>query len=146
VLLTSTFTVSIVSIVVATAALVVSALQASIKWREFRHRREARIAVDPVVHPASDHWVVELWLTNVGSSHARLVRAWLEDERGERVGEQKRLPRPLLAGAESQSVKIVVPKNDRSSLVVWPVRRWRDARQADDSKPDKSEQVIRLEA
>jgi hypothetical protein len=145
VLVASAYTLSVVAVIVAAASLFVSALQATIKWREFRHRREARIAIDPVFHATADHWEVELWLTNVGSNHARLVRAWLEDEHGQRIGEEHRLPRPLLSGAPSERVKIIVPKNGRQSLNAWPVRRWRDARQAHDSKPDRSDQMIRLE-
>jgi len=146
VFLASAFTLSVVAIVLAAASLVISWWQANIKWQEFRDRRKARIAVDPEpVNAAPDHWRVVLWLTNVGASHARRVRVWLENKNGDRMGNEERLPRPLLAGGESESVEILVPRGDDSTLEVRAVRKWRDARESEEPWEDRSEQWIRLE-
>jgi hypothetical protein len=111
---------------------------------EFRDRRKARIAVDPGgVHSGTDSWQVELWLTNVGQSHARRVQVWLEDEEGTPQSEKQRLGRPLMSGNESVLVRLQVPRKDRDSLVVSPVRTWRDGRDVSLPK-DVSEQRIRL--
>src|SRR5262245_3672292 len=93
--------------------------------------RMARIAVDPgEVRADDDSWEVELWLTNVGSSHAGLVRVWLEDEMGAPLCEEQRLARPLMSGDESVAVRLRIPRNGRSGIMARPVRQWRDGRDA----------------
>jgi hypothetical protein len=144
VLLASTATVAVVAIALAAASFVVSVWQATLKWWEFRHNRTARIAVDRgEIHAQPDHWDVQLWLTNVGPSHARRVRVWLEDETGAELCPPYPLPRPLIAGDASVSVQLRVPRNGRSGLVARPVRRWRDGRDVSLPK-DVSDQRITL--
>jgi hypothetical protein len=145
-ILASALTLSVIAIVVAAASFVVSGWQAATHWREFRNRQKARVAVDPGhIRSDGDRWIVELWLTNVGASHARRVRVWLEDLQGNRLTQEARIPRPLLAGGDSHQVEIAVPRNERSSLVVRPVRRWRDGRDTDEAWTDRSRQEITLE-
>jgi hypothetical protein len=144
VLLASTAPVAVVAIVLAAASFLVSVWQGALKWWEFRHNRTARIAVDPgEVDAEPDHWEVELWLTNVGPSHARRVRVWLEDETGAKLCPPYVLPRPLISGDASASVRLRVPRNGRSGLVARPVRRWRDGRDVSLPK-DVSDQRITL--
>jgi hypothetical protein len=144
VLLASTAAVATVAIALAAASFVVSVWQAAIKWWEFRHNRTAHIAVDPgEIHAEPDHWEVELWLTNVGPSHARRVRAWLEDEMGTELCEPCFLLRPLLSGDASAAVRFSVPRNGRSGLIARPVRQWRDGRDVTLPK-DVSDQRITL--
>jgi len=116
-----------------------------VRWSEFSAKRKARIAVDPgEVRAGPDGWDVQLWVTNVGLSHARGVRVWLENEQGVPQCEEQRLARPLMSGDESVEVRLQVPRNGRSHLVVRPVRRWRDGR--DISLPkDVSDQRIALD-
>jgi hypothetical protein len=145
VLLASAVAVSGVAIVLAVASFAISAWQASVRWSEFREKRKARIAVDPgEVHAGQDAWEVELWLTNVGLSHARRVRIWLEDEEGMPQSEEERLARPLMSGDESVAVRLRVPRNGRSAVTVRPVRMWRDGRDVSLPK-DVSEQRITLQ-
>jgi len=137
-----------IALVVAAASLAISVWQAFIRWREFGDRRKARIAVDVgkiVLEPEGDCWDVELWLTNVGLSHARRVRAWLEDERGVPLCKEYHVDRPLISGAESKSVRLIVQRNGRPTLVARPVRKWRDGRDVPLAK-DVSDQRIRLDS
>jgi hypothetical protein len=144
VLLASASAISGAAIALAVASLAVSAWQASFRWVEFRDKRKARIAVDPgEVVAVPDSWEVELWLTNVGRSHARRVRVWLEDEQGTPQCEEKRLARPVMSGDASVAVRLQVPRNGRSALTVRPVRRWREGRDVSLPK-DVSEQRIHL--
>jgi hypothetical protein len=139
---TGPLTNSFLAIVIACAALAVSLWQAIVRWHQFRAERRARLAVD--VSPLasdSDGWQIEVWLTNVGGSHARRVRVWLEDLDGNRVSEKEGLRRPLLAGGESQTVILRVPKN--GPRTVRAVRVWRDAE--GDHDPDPSDQEILLQ-
>jgi len=57
------------------------------------------------------------------------------------VSEEHRLKRPLLAGDESESVRLRVLRIGRSGFVVRPVRKWRDGREVGLPK-DVSEQRI----
>jgi hypothetical protein len=144
VILVSAVTVSVVAIVLAAASLAVSVWQAVVRSSEFRDKRKARIAVDPgQVRAERTWWEVELWLTNVGRSHARRVRVWLEDEAGTPLCEEHRLGRPLLSGDESVLVRLRVPRKGESAVVARPVRRWRDGRDVLLPK-DVSEQRIKL--
>jgi len=112
---------------------------------DFRGRHKARIAVDPgEVVRQPDRWKVELWLTNVGLSHARRVRVWLEDEDGASLCDEHRVRQPLMSGGESESIRLVVPRHGRSKIVARPVRKWRDGRDVP-LKPDVSDQRITLE-
>ena len=141
-------TVAAIALVLAIASLGISVWQAVLRWREFGDRRRARIAVDVgeiVFQPERDQWEVELWLTNVGLSHARRVRAWLEDETGAVLCDELRIDRPLMSGAESKSVRLIVPRQGRSIVVARPVRRWRDGRDMSLRK-DVSDQRIRLDS
>jgi hypothetical protein len=143
VLLASTATVAVVAIVFAAASLVVSVWQATLKGWEFRHSRTARITVDPgEIHAGPEHWEVEVWLTNVGPSHARRVRVWLEDESGAELCPPHLLPRPLISGDASTAVKLRVPRNGRSVLIARPVRRWRDGRDVSLPKDVSDQRII----
>jgi hypothetical protein len=138
-------TVAAVALVLAIASLGISVWQAIIRWREFGDRRKARIAVDRgEVVRQPDHWDVELWLTNVGLSHARGVRVWLEDEDGASLCEECRIRKPLMSGGESESVRLIVPRRGQSRIVARPVRRWRDSRDVSLPK-DISDQRITLD-
>jgi hypothetical protein len=145
VILASAEALSAVAVTIAAASFAISAWQAFLRWSEFSHMRMARIAVDPgEVRASDDSWEVELWLTNVGRSHARRVRVWLEDEAGTPLCEEQRLARPLLSGDPSVTVRFHVPRNGRSGVKARPARRWRDGR--DISLPkDVSEQRILLD-
>jgi hypothetical protein len=66
-------------------------------------------------------------------------------QEGRPVGNEEKLPRPLRAGGESDSVEIRVPRGDQSILEVRAVRKWRDARETDEPWEDRSEQWIRLD-
>ena len=144
--LASALALSGVAIALAAASFAVSAWQASLRWAEFRDKRKARIAIDPgEVRVGPDSWAVELWLTNVGLSHARRVRVWLEDEEGTPQCEEQRLERPLMSGDESVPVLLQVPRNGRPAVTVRPVRRWRDGRDVSLPK-DVSEQRIHLDS
>ena len=145
---TGSNTLSAIALVLAIASLAISIWQAVLRWREFGDRRKARIAVDVgeiILRSDDDQWEVELWLTNVGLSHARRVRAWLEDEDGAVLCEEYRVRHPLISGAESQSVRMTVPREGRSTVTARPVRRWRDGRDVS-LKPDASDQRIRLDS
>ena len=143
-LLASTANFAVVAFALAVASFAVSVWQATLRWWEFRNNRTARIAVDPgEIHAEPDHWEVELWLTNVGPSHARRVRVWLEDESGAELCPQFVLPRPLISGDVSAAVRLRVPRNGRSGLIARPVRRWRDGRDVSLPK-DVSDQRITL--
>jgi len=137
--------VAVLALVLAVASLGISVWQAILRWREFGQRQKARIAVDAGdVTRQDDHWHVELWLTNVGLSHARRVRVWLEDEGGAALCEPHPMPKPLMSGGESESIQLMVPVLGRSSVVARPVRKWRDSRDVCLPK-DVSDQRITLE-
>jgi hypothetical protein len=141
-------TVAAIALVLAIASLGISVWQAVLRWREFGDRRKARIAVDVgeiILRSDHEQWEVELWLTNVGLSHARRVRAWLEDADGAVLSDECRVRHPLISGAESQSVRVTVPRKGRSTVIARPVRRWRDGRDVS-LKPDPSDQRIRLDS
>jgi hypothetical protein len=143
-LVSSVVTVSVVAIALAASSFTVSVWQATLRWSELRDKRKARIAVDPgEIRAKPDHWEVELWLTNVGLSHARRVRVWLEDEDGRALCPEHRLARPLMSGDESESIVLHVPRDGESDVVARPVRRWRDARDVSLTK-DVSDQRITL--
>ena len=138
-------TVAVIAVALAAASFAVSAWQAIIRRREFDDRRKARIAVDAgEIVSQTDHWEVELWLTNVGRSHARRVRVWLEDEAGVPLCDEHRVRHPLMSGAESQKVRLVVPRRGPAKIVARPVRRWRDSRDVSLPK-DVSDQRITLD-
>jgi hypothetical protein len=144
VLLASPVTISVVAIALAAASFTVSVWQAIARSAEFRDKRKARIAVDPGdVKAEAEYWEVELWLTNVGRSHARRVRIWLEDEAGTPLCEEHQLARPLMSGDASVSVRLRVPRTGQPAVVARPVRRWRDGRDVSLQK-DVSEQRITL--
>ena len=138
-------TVAVIAVALAAASFGVSVWQAIIRRRDFDERRKARLAVDAgEIVSQPDHWEVELWLTNVGRSHARRVRVWLEDEAGAPLCDEHRVRHPLMSGAESQRVRLIVPRRGRSKIVARPVRRWRDGRDVSLSK-DVSDQRITLD-
>ena len=91
--------VAVIAILVASGSLAISAWQALLNWRRYRGENQARIAIDPrSVTRDCTGWVVVLDLTNVGKSHARHIRTWLEDANGDPateavpVGEPKSEP------------------------------------------------------
>lgn len=137
-------TLSAIAITLATASFAVSVWQASVRWWEFREKRRARIAVDPgEIRAEPGYWEVELWLTNVGLSHARRVRIWLQDETGTPLCEEHRLSHPLMSGGASEAVRLRLPRDGRLNVTARPVRMWRDSRDGPLQR-DVSEQRITL--
>jgi hypothetical protein len=133
--------ISIGAILIAGASLGVSIWQGTLNWLRFRGERSARLAIDPSsVSKTEAGWTVELFLTNVGRSHARRVTVWLEDEMGNSVGETP-VSKPLLSGSEPRKVTIHVVDRDHGLQRVVPVRRFRDE---EGEKDDRSAQMINL--
>jgi hypothetical protein len=82
-----------------------------------------------------------VWLTNVGRSHARRVRVWLEDAAGNRIGDEAVVARPLLAGGDPAEVVVRIPDPEHETKVVRVIRSYRDET---GPRVDPSDQQIEL--